>query len=104
MSETKDVPAGETQGLRTRSDLSFWERLEARVATEKHSLRHVLSLWPAYVRRQHITRFLAHYELHKMIVDLPGCIVEVGVYRGSSFFTGDVPLFVENRSAGALSC
>jgi hypothetical protein len=85
--KTKDVPSGETQGLRSKSDLDHWGRLEALVGSEGHSLRHVLSLWPAYVRRQHLTRFIAHYELFKLTADLPGCIVEVGVYRGSSFFT-----------------
>lgn len=85
--KSKDVPVGETQGLRSSSDLDYWDRMEALVSREGHSLRHVLSLWPAYVRRQHLTRFIAHYELYKQVVDLPGCIVEIGVYRGSSFFT-----------------
>lgn len=83
----KDVPVGETQGLRSKSDLDHWDRLEEVVKKEGHSLRHVLSLWPAYARRQHLTRFIAHYELYKQVADLPGCIVEIGVYRGASFFT-----------------
>lgn len=40
-----------------------------------------------YYLTSHITRFakaLAHYELYKMIVDLPGHIVECGVYKGAS--------------------
>lgn len=37
----------------------------------------------APVRR--IGKLLAHYELYKKIVDLPGEIVEVGVYKAASF-------------------
>jgi len=36
----------------------------------------------------HVTRLaktLAHYELYKTIVDIPGHIVECGVYKGASF-------------------
>jgi hypothetical protein len=83
----KDVPVGETQGHRTTADRSFWDRMSGIVEENHHSTAHVLSLFPTYVRRQQLTRFLAHYELFKMAVDLPGNFVEIGVYRGSSFFT-----------------
>ncbi len=32
-----------------------------------------------------IAKLLAHYELYKKIVDIPGSILEVGVYKGASF-------------------
>lgn len=31
-------------------------------------------------------KFLAHYELYKKIVNLPGAVVECGLFKGSSFF------------------
>lgn len=34
---------------------------------------------------QRMSKLVAHYELFKMITDLPGAIVECGVFRGSSF-------------------
>ena len=37
-----------------------------------------------YVRRVFLKRFLAHYELFRRAVDLPGDIVELGVYRGAT--------------------
>jgi len=37
--------------------------------------------------RRDLPRFLAHYELFKKVIDLPGCIVELGVFKGASFFT-----------------
>jgi hypothetical protein len=40
-----------------------------------------------YTRRIFLKRFLAHYEFFRMIVDLPGDIVELGVYRGSSLMS-----------------
>ena len=83
----KDVRSGETQGHRTGKDKSYWERMSDIITGADHGFPHVLSLWPAYIRRQQMTRFLALYELYKMINDLPGDIVEVGVFRGYSFFT-----------------
>ena len=47
----------------------------------------ILPHFAAYARRRDMVRFLAHYELFKLIVDLPGCVVEAGVFRGASFFT-----------------
>jgi hypothetical protein len=38
-------------------------------------------------RRQQLKRFLAHVELFKMTLDVPGDIAEVGVYRGSGLMT-----------------
>jgi hypothetical protein len=40
-----------------------------------------------YARRTILKRFLAHYEMFRMVVDLPGDIVELGVFRGSSLMT-----------------
>lgn len=37
-----------------------------------------------YTRRIFLKKFLAHYEFFRMIVDLPGDIVELGVYRGTT--------------------
>ena len=55
---------------------------------DKHGIptADVLESFAIYARRINITRFLAHYELYKMIQDLPGCIVECGVYQGNSLF------------------
>jgi hypothetical protein len=40
-----------------------------------------------YARRTALKRFLAHYEMFRMTVDLPGDIVELGVFRGASLMT-----------------
>jgi len=40
-----------------------------------------------YTRRVFLKRFLAHYELFRMTLDLPGDILELGVYRGASLMS-----------------
>jgi hypothetical protein len=35
-----------------------------------------------YVRRQHLKRFLAFYELFKLVLPLKGSVVECGIFRG----------------------
>ena len=41
-----------------------------------------LENFPKYVRRQHLTRFLALYEIFKRVLPVKGSVVECGVNRG----------------------
>lgn len=66
-------------------DADLRERLEQIVSCQP--VAEVLRHWPAYVQRRTLPRFLTHYELFKKILDIPGCIIELGVFRGASFFT-----------------
>jgi len=68
-------------------DAAHWERMEALVANGKLSLRDVLTSYPAFIRRRDLPRVLCHYELFRMIEDMPGSIAELGVFRGSGLFT-----------------
>ncbi len=43
--------------------------------------------FPVFTPRFNLARFLAHYELFKRIVEVPGVIVDLGVFRGGSTFT-----------------
>jgi hypothetical protein len=67
------------------------DRTEARL--EEHFRNFSVSpteIWknfPTYARRLHLKRFLAHYELFRMVVDLPGDILELGVFRGTSLMS-----------------
>src|ERR1039457_5903118 len=58
-------------------DARHWQRVEALVHSQGFCLKDVLHDFSAYVRRRELPRFLAHYELFKQVVDLPGSIVEV---------------------------
>jgi hypothetical protein len=46
-----------------------------------------LQNFPKYVRRQHLKRFLAMYELFKLAMPVKGSIVECGVFRGFGVMT-----------------
>jgi hypothetical protein len=81
------APKTETKGNQRTEDKQYWEKLESLLSESEYSYQHVLEQWPVYVRRMYLQRFLAHYELFKQVIDRPGCIVEIGVYRGASFFT-----------------
>jgi hypothetical protein len=41
-----------------------------------------LENFPKYVRRQHLKRFLAMYEIFKLVLPVKGSVVECGVFRG----------------------
>lgn len=46
-----------------------------------------LATFPRYARRQQLKRFLAMYEVFKMILPVKGSIVECGVFRGFGFMS-----------------
>jgi hypothetical protein len=47
----------------------------------------VLKNFLIYSRRQNLKRFLIHYDLFKKTIDIPGDILELGVYRGEGLMT-----------------
>jgi hypothetical protein len=51
-----------------------------------------------FARRMHFMKSFAHYEVFKLIADLPGDIVECGVYKGSSLLS--FARFLETFSSG----
>ncbi len=65
--------------------------IEARI--ERHCYAHTINPqtavkhFPVLARRQLLKRFLAHVDLFKMTLDVPGDIAEFGVYRGLGLFT-----------------
>ena len=60
------------EGLFDRTSLTTFEMFRA---------------FPVFTPRYTLARFLSHYELFKQVVDVPGAIVDIGVYRGASAFT-----------------
>jgi len=62
------------------------------------SKREITRNFQIYARRLFLKRFIAHYELWRMTMDLPGDIVELGVYRGLSLMSW--ANFLEVRSMG----
>ncbi len=62
------------------------------------SQKEVCRNFQIYTRRIFLKRFLAHYEFFRMVVDLPGDIVELGVYRGASLMSWANFLEIRNMS------
>lgn len=46
-----------------------------------------IKLFPVLARRQWLKRFLAHSDLFRLTLEVPGDIAEFGVFRGASLFT-----------------
>ncbi|MGO9014973.1 MAG: TylF/MycF/NovP-related O-methyltransferase [Dissulfurispiraceae bacterium] len=63
------------------------EILEDLFSTTGLSVFEMFRNFPVFTPRYNLARFLVHYELFKQIYELPGVIIDLGVYRGSSTFT-----------------
>ncbi len=69
-------------GFRTAAEQNETEAIKACFNRNPESWEKKLENFPKYVRRQNLTRFLALYEIYKMILPVKGSIVECGVFRG----------------------
>ena len=81
-----DAPLEQMYGVHSEKDRKYWELLDELSKRFPHSELHKMTHWQAYTKRILMIRYLAHYELFKMTIGIPGSIVELGVSRGVSFF------------------
>lgn len=58
----------------------LFETIQARMNDKAH-LTSSVSL---YMRRMHLAKLISHYEIFRMVQDLPGSIAELGVFKGES--------------------
>jgi hypothetical protein len=72
---------------KTGTDTQVEEALAKHCQNYNISPLDALKLFPVLARRQWLKRFLAHTELFKMTLDVPGDIAELGVFRGLGLFT-----------------
>ncbi len=79
----KDFPKFDS----AKRDKLYWDTIEDITKTRDYSHIDLLRHWQAYVMRRDLPRFLSHYELFKNVIDLPGCVIDLGVWRGASLFT-----------------
>jgi hypothetical protein len=68
-------------------DREYWRDLEALLKEHDISFSEMMVNFPAFVRRREMTRVLAYYDLYRLIADMPGSIVELGVYLGAGLLT-----------------
>lgn len=79
-------------------DLQIEERLRSHFQHFQVDPIELLAAFPLYARRTNLKRFMAHYELFRQTIDLPGDIVELGVFRGHSLLSW--ANFLEVRNIG----
>lgn len=66
---------------------AYYSKLRALTEKYPHDVRHFLDLFPVYASRRSFIRQLAHYELFKKTIDLPGHYLDFGVFFGKSYFS-----------------
>jgi hypothetical protein len=76
------TPRTDPKPLRTAEEQRVGQELEAIFNASGDPVEVRLETFPKYVRRQHITRFLAHYEIFKRVLPIKGSVIECGVNRG----------------------
>jgi hypothetical protein len=69
------------------TDKKTEENLESIFKDKKLSSLDACKLFPVFARRQWLKRFLAHYELFKHSLNIPGDIIELGVFRGAGLMS-----------------
>jgi len=71
-------------GFSTDFDKSITNRINKLMYDSKLPLDELLELWPLFTRRIQFLKTMALIEIFKETVDLPGSIVECGVFKGQS--------------------
>ncbi len=72
------------KSFKTEAEQEVGKSLESIFVNCPDRIETKLENFPKYVRRQHLKRFLAMYEIFKLILPVKGSIVECGVFRGFS--------------------
>jgi hypothetical protein len=73
----------EMTGGSTSFDQEIWKEIENVIKTNNISIQDVLESFSLFTRRVNFTKLLIFHELFLQVKDLPGSIVELGVYRGN---------------------
>lgn len=73
--------------FKTEAERAVGPRISEVFERSPDSIEDRLATFPRYVRRQQLKRFLAMYELYKMILPVKGSVVECGVFRGFGFMS-----------------
>ena len=60
--QNNDIPSAESIGERRPEDQVYWQKMLGILDQYDHGARHIINLWPTYVRRLLLQRFIAHYE------------------------------------------
>lgn len=72
------------KSFKTATEQEVGRSIESLFVNSPDSIETKLENFPKYVRRQPLKRFLAMYEIFKLVLPIKGSIVECGVFRGFS--------------------
>ena len=72
------------ESFKTQTEQAVGKSIEEIFLTCSDSVQAKLENFPKYVPRQHLKRFLAMYEIFKLVLPVKGSVVDCGVYRGFS--------------------
>lgn len=70
-----------------KRDEKFWKELTQLVNENNLDIKFISENINSFTMRRHTNQTLAYYELFKKIVDVPGSILEFGVFYGNGLFT-----------------
>src|SRR5258706_3281099 len=73
--------------FKTEAEIEVGKSLESIFVNCPDNIETKLESFPKYVRRQHLKRFLAMYEIFKLVLPVKGSVVECGVFRGFGVMT-----------------
>lgn len=68
-------------------DNEIWGEIEQLIQSNEISTREIVEDFAIYLRRVNLAKFITHIELFQKTINLPGSIVECGVFKGMSFMT-----------------
>ncbi|KAB2903197.1 MAG: class I SAM-dependent methyltransferase [Anaerolineae bacterium] len=83
----KGVEAISMKNFRTSVEMEVGKAIAQIFLASPDPIETKLENFPKYVRRQHLKRFLAFYELFKLALPVKGSIMDCGVYKGFSLMT-----------------
>ena len=76
----------ESEKVYREKDSNYWKELKEIIKRHNLDYEEIFTYYPSFIRRRDMTRFLTYYELYKLIANIPGSIVDLGIYRGAGFF------------------
>ena len=88
MNEDKNEHADQTKiGMSTNHDQNIWDQTLKIIEQSEIGIQDVIENFPLFLRRVNFARFVSHVLLFQKVIDIPGCIVECGVFKGQSLLT-----------------
>ena len=82
-----EIPRGKDLTNNTKNDFKYLEMLDEYFKNSVGTTVEKIQNFTKYVPRQDLTNFIAKYEIFKKILDVPGDIIECGVFFGGGLMT-----------------